>query len=242
MFDLGRSSRALLLALLLAPAPEAAAQSPTWAKTTTGCQIWDPWGASETLSWSGPCTAGKATGKGTLQRGRGAAALAYDGTLRDGRAHGPGRITWADGAQYNGNWQDSQRAGRGTQIFASGNRYEGDWRVDVPHGRGTLTTTTGLRYEGDWKDGQRTGHGDFTMRDGTRYTGGWLNGKQEGQGTQVFANGSRYEGQWRGGLPNGPGTGYGAVTGRIFRGTFRNGCLRTDQYTAAFGVPDAACQ
>ena len=89
MFDLGRSSRALLLALLLAPAPEAAAQSPTWAKTTTGCQIWDPWGASETLSWSGPCTAGKATGKGTLQRGRGAAALAYDGTLRDGRAHAP---------------------------------------------------------------------------------------------------------------------------------------------------------
>ena len=128
------------------------------------------------------------------------------------------------------------------QVFANGNRHEGEWRANLPHGRGTLTTSTGLRYEGDWKDGQRTGQGVFTMRDGTRYSGGFLNGKPEGQGTQVFANGSRYEGMWRNGLPNGPGTGYGAVTGREFRGIFVNGCLRTADTVAAFGVPHEACR
>ena len=231
----------LLAAALLLPTP-AAAQSPAWSKTTAGCQIWDPWGASDSLTWSGPCTAGKASGKGKLQRGKSPTAPTYDGTLHEGRPHGQGRLTWPDGAHYTGEFQAAQRAGRGTHVFATGNKYEGDWRADVPHGRGTLTTPTGLRYEGDWKDGQRTGQGSFTMRDGTRYTGAWLNGKQHGQGTQVFANGSRYEGQWQNGLPNGQGTGYGAVTGRIFRGTFRNGCLRTEEYTAAFGVADSACR
>lgn len=166
------SARAAIFAALLWTAPSpAAAQSPTWAKTTTGCQIWNPWPPGEPLAWSGPCTAGRATGQGKLQRGQGPTAPTYDGTLREGRPHGQGRLTWPDRSTYAGDWQNGQRAGSGTHVFASGNRYEGDWRADAPHGRGTLTTTTGLRYEGDWKDGQRTGQGSFTMRDGTRYTG-----------------------------------------------------------------------
>lgn len=234
--------RAALLAVLLAWSVPAAAQTGGWGKTDSGCQVWNPWEAGGTLGWTGACTGGKASGKGTLLRGSGAQGRVFDGTLREGKAEGQGKIAWADGSTYDGFWRGGQRSGRGVQVFASGNRHDGEWRADLPHGRGTLTTTSGLRYEGDWKDGQRTGQGVFTMRDGTRYSGGFVNGKPEGQGTQVFANGSRYEGMWKNGLPNGPGTGYGAVTGREFRGIFVNGCVRTAEYTAAFGVPHSACQ
>ncbi len=39
----------LLLTLLLATTP-AAAQSPAWTKTTTGCQVWNPWPPGKPLA------------------------------------------------------------------------------------------------------------------------------------------------------------------------------------------------
>jgi hypothetical protein len=203
----------------LAAAVPAAAQAQGWVKTANGCQVWSaPAQAGETVTWSGACQGGKASGKGVLVRSQGSTSTRFEGAMVEGRETGQGVKTWS-----------------------SGSRYEGNFRNGVADGRGTMTTR-GMTYVGDWKDGQRTGQGVFTMPDGTRYSGQWVNGKQEGQGTQVFANGSRYEGQWKNGLPNGPGTGYGAATGRVFRGTFRNGCVNTGEFIAAFGVPNSACQ
>jgi len=211
---------ALALVLGLAATLPAAAQATGWVRTTSGCQIWGmPVHAGETVAWSGPCQGGKANGKGVLLRTQGAATTRFEGAMRDGRETGPGIMAWPNGG-----------------------RYEGEFSLGLANGRGTMTTRSGMRYVGDWKNGQRTGQGTFTMPDGTRYTGEFLNGKPDGRGTQVFANGSRYEGAWKNGLPNGQGTGYGAVTGRVFCGMYRNGCLRTEEYVAAFGVPDSACK
>ena len=167
------------------------------------CQRFHPVnrGAS-TYTWSGDCVDGKVSGEG---RGVWVWHLPkreeyiYEGSMRDGKRHGQGTVTFSNGQRYEGEWRDDKEHGRGTYTFSQGDRYEGEWRDGKRHGRGTYTFSHGGRYEGEWRDDKRHGQGTHTFADGGRKEGEWRDGKWTGPGTFTFPSGVREEGEFRDG-------------------------------------------
>merc|ERR1711998_25738 len=62
----------------------------------------------------------------------------YVGQVKDGKAHGFGKMTYANGNVYAGyvyvgEWKDDKRDGKGTYTYASGSIYhDGMWKDDEP--------------------------------------------------------------------------------------------------------------
>jgi len=110
-----QAAAAVFCAGILAAALPARAQDenqapPRWiTDAKSGCKIWDPAPEpQETVNWSGACTGGLATGKGTVQ------------WFENGKP----------GDRYIGEYQGGKRNGHGVAIFSNGTRIEGDWRDD----------------------------------------------------------------------------------------------------------------
>jgi hypothetical protein len=57
----------------------------------------------------------------------------------------------------------------------------------------------------------------------------------------LFSNGDWYKGEWRNDRPNGHGT-MQLVDGRVFTGTWRDGCMRRGKYIASLGAGEAECK
>jgi len=76
----------------------------------------------------------------------------YFGEFRDGKRHGKGTSTWADGTKYVGEFRDGKFNGQGTFTWAIGGKYVGEFREDKFHGRGILTFNDGRSpLEGVWE-------------------------------------------------------------------------------------------
>ena len=202
-------------------------------------------GAARTVTWSGGCVDGKASGDGRLVRwNAGTLVYEYEGQMRDGRRNGRGTFTYADGNRYEGEFRDGKIHGRGTYAWANGERYKGEWRDEKKHGQGTHTWPNGNRYEGEWQDGKIHGRGAYIWANGDRYEGQfrdgkidgpvtytWVNGeryqggfrmdKKHGWGTHTWPNGNRYEGEWENGKMHGRGT-YVYANGERHEGQFRD--------------------
>ena len=84
----------------------------------------------------------------------------FEGEFKNGRRHGQGTETFANGEIYEGEWKDGERNGQGTHTYAYGdnNKY-----VE--------------KYVGEWKDGKRSGKGTYTWADGREVSGVWRNGE-----------------------------------------------------------------
>ena len=208
-------------------AEEAAARrpiGPNWiVARNQPCQVYNPdMVAGETVTWSGSCLDGKASGEGRLVWQGSYGTHVYKDWMRDGKMHGWGTYTWANGNRYEGDWRDDKRTGRGTFTWADGDRYEGDWRDGKKHGRGTYTDDDVGRYKGEFRDDESNGRGIFTWTDGTRYEGDWRGSKMHGRGIYTWANGNRYEGDFRDGKKHGRGT-YTWANGTRYEGDFRDG-------------------
>ena len=216
---------ALLGAFLLAAAiPPAAAQTPLaepgkpgWTPAGNTCFVWNRAPAEgETATWSGPCVAQRASGKGMLVWQAGDEQQTYEGEMRDGRLNGRGTYTFSLNSRYDGDFKDDDFDGKGTRT-QPGIRYEGQWRAGKKHGRGTLTTMNGDRYEGEFRDDALTGRGILRLSDGRKYEGTLLDGRPNGQGTLTDAVGS--------------------VTG-----VWKDGCFRDGAKTVTLGADPATCQ
>jgi hypothetical protein len=46
-----------------------------------------------------------------------------------------------------GQWEDGKKHGKGTMSYANGEKYTGDWLNDVREGEGIYTFANGDRYE-----------------------------------------------------------------------------------------------
>jgi hypothetical protein len=114
--------------------------TPGWIRTPSGCAAWNFHPISnETISWSGGCVDGKLSGRGLLiSYENGKEHSRYKGEMREGKSHGRGIGTDAEGARYEGDWRDGKIHGRGILTWANGSRYEGEFRNDKIHGRGIL--------------------------------------------------------------------------------------------------------
>jgi HAD superfamily hydrolase (TIGR01509 family) len=132
--------------------------------------------------------------------------LDYVGATKDGKRHGQGTYTYANGDKYLGGWQDDKMHGQGTYTWANGNKYVGEWKDDNRHGQGTFTDADGSKYIGDWKDDKGHGQGTYTYADGSKYIGDWKDDLAHGYGTNTWANGNKYVGEWKDDNRHGQGT------------------------------------
>jgi hypothetical protein len=213
----------VVTAVAVLPASPVVAYGGGWRPTVNkDCRVWDAMPQpDETVTWSGACLDGKASGRGSEVfrfREHGVSKEErYDGEMRGGMLHGRGTLAYDNGDRFDGSFVAGERVGRGTYAHANGDRYDGDFTDDQPTGRGTFTYHNGGRYEGDFVDGKFEGHGTFT-----------------------FADGGRYEGQFSRGMPNGYGT-YQASTGDVVTGNWLNGCFRQGDRVAAVGTTKEKC-
>ncbi len=138
----------------------------------------------------------------------------YVGEVKNGKAHGYGKLTYASGDKWNRKYYEGN--------FVNGNR----------HGKGKLVWTMGDVYDGDWTDGKMQGRARYEWADGRVYTGSWYDGKRSGKGKLVYAKNDKYkrsyyDGDWKDGNRHGKGK-LAWTTGEVYDGQWisdsRNGC------------------
>ncbi len=70
-------------------------------------------------------------------------------------------ITWT----YEGDAVNGKPHGQGTTTYANGDKYIGEWKGDIKHGQGTLTWSDGSKFVGESKE-DRARNGTHYDKDG----------------------------------------------------------------------------
>jgi MORN repeat len=84
---------------------------PDWITTANQpCKVWNPEPRpDESVTWSGACENGFATGKGILRwTENGKPEIEFDGEYKNGKRNGPGVIITTDGHRLEGVWVDDE--------------------------------------------------------------------------------------------------------------------------------------
>ena len=123
----------------------------------------------------------------------------YEGQHRDGRPHGRGVLTFANGDRYVGEFADGEIGGRGTMHLANGDVYGGDGEFDSRgfQGCGLYIRANGDRYLGQFRDGRFHGRGTYEWAEGVAATCDWRDGErvvESCKAHRVTGIGERYRG------------------------------------------------
>ena len=79
-------------------------------------------------------------------------------------------IRYTEGDVYDGEWSmEGKRHGKGTLTFANGTKYAGEFVNGFFQGVGVLTFPDGGRYEGQFELGKYQGLGVFNNREGMKF-------------------------------------------------------------------------
>lgn len=158
---------ASVITVLLAFAAQASAE-PTWITDDKGCKHFNAVPKpDESVSWSGACIDGLASGEGVQKWSQqGVASGTFSGALVGGKASGKGTMQMSNGDRYEGEYVDGVRSGKGVLHFAKGGHYEGDFANSQRTGRGVMQFANGDRYEGEFVRGKLVGTGTVTWRSG----------------------------------------------------------------------------
>ncbi len=122
----------------------------------------------------------------------------YVGEVDNGKRHGKGIFTIANGTQWEGEWENDQLVGTVKMRDHKGGEYEGIIKNYQKNGFGKYTwKTTGNRYEGTWKNDKRAGKGKFfdTKRN-RKFEGMFVNSRMQGKGTWYYDDGSSLSGKF----------------------------------------------
>jgi len=113
-----------------------------------------------------------------------------------------------------------------SEIRAPDAIYRGRFTVDSRSGQvsgdGRIEFFDGRLFQGVLRDGRKTGVGTYTWADGQKYVGNWMDDAQHGQGEWSSPAGERYVGSFRAGQRDGQGKMIYA-NGMIYDGAWRNG-------------------
>jgi hypothetical protein len=102
------------LAASAQPAPrdeQKAVRPPGWIETTNNhCKVWNPEPQiNESVTWSGDCKDGYASGKGVLKWTlNGKPDIVFEGVYDKGKRNGPGVITTPEGQRFQGLWMNDE--------------------------------------------------------------------------------------------------------------------------------------
>jgi TolB-like protein len=213
----------------------------------SGCEVYNGKPTpNDSVSYSGGCEKGRASGNGTAQwfvnkkpsgkyvgqwkegknHGQGTHTWAngniYVGGYTDNKMQGQGTKTWADGDKYVGKYKDNKMHGQGTYVWPDGDTYVGEYTNDKMHGQGSYTSASGHKYVGQWNENQQHGQGTYTWANGNAYVGEWVDNQQHGQGTYTWADGNIYVGEWVDNQQHGQGT-YTWANGNTYVGEWKEG-------------------
>ena len=124
----------------------------------------------------------------------------YEGQHRDGRPHGRGVLTFANGDRYVGEFADGEIRGRGTMHLTNGDVYGGDGEFDSRgfQGCGLYVRANGDRYLGQFRDGRFHGRGTYEWAEGVAATCDWQEGQrvvESCKAHRVTGIGARYRGE-----------------------------------------------
>ena len=175
----------LVAALLSCALPRAYADIDShWlVDSSSGCSLFDANAkAGDNVSWSGGCTEGLASGKGTaIFSNNGKQFESFTGNFAKGIAQdGSVSVSWGGGWRYDGDEVAGQFSGTGMLVNDANDRFEGTWIAGKMNGHGTLVRANGERYDGEWKDDLPNGEGTLTRADGKVVKGLFQDGKLEG--------------------------------------------------------------
>lgn len=111
-------------------------------------------------------------------------------------------------AVYEGSYKDGKRSGEGKMTYPNGDVYQGEWKVGKMHGKGTYKYSNGDLYSGEFKEGLKDGQGIYEYGvDLSRLDGVWESGQFK-SGNRRFKDAGTYQGTFENGQPKGPGTFY----------------------------------
>lgn len=106
----------------------------------------------------------------------------YEGQYEDGKPHGIGTVTFANGDRYEGQFHKGEIDGRGTLIRANGDMYFSDgirgyFDSQGLHDCGKYFGANGDRYVGEFEGGRFQGRGTYEWKDGKGATCDWRTGE-----------------------------------------------------------------
>ena len=139
----------------------------------------------------------------------------YTGQSKNGKAHGKGKMVFANGDEYEGEWKDGKMYGEGVYKYANGDVYNGEYKNGERHGKGKMIDAgrsewvkrgngrrvwrNGDEHDGEWKGDKMNGMGTFKRRDGMLFEGEFKDGIPQGRGLRKLADGSVEEFEWKDG-------------------------------------------
>ncbi len=207
----------------------AAAGTACWMELANqpGCYLWNPGlvlGA--TATWSSRCSGGFAQGLGVIKWAYDGGEQVSEGSLVDGKMHGPWVIRYPDGRESRGSYVDGNRHGRWVEQYEGGavgeGRYvngevSGDWVYRYPdgresrglivdgnrHGRWVVQYEDGEVGEGPYVNGQATGDWVYRYPDGRERRGPLVDGNRHGRWIEQYESGAVGEGPYVNGEANG---------------------------------------
>ena len=124
-----------------------------WKETANkrGCHVWNTYFlADQTVTWSGACPGGVASGQGTLVWTREGKSTESTGALARGKKQGKWTVRYANGTVVAGSYVNGKARGRFVIRYANGNVHEGEAVDGQKHGRWVERFKSGTVYEGDY--------------------------------------------------------------------------------------------
>ena len=119
-----------------------------------GCHVWDNhYYGDQTVTWTGGCAGGLASGTGNLKWVRGDDENEHRGMLREGKHHGLWVERYASGTVQEGPYVNGKRHGDWVLRSASGNVFEGPFVDGKRHGRWVLRFASGHRRTATFVNG-----------------------------------------------------------------------------------------
>ena len=187
------------------------------------CYLWNPnLQSGETATWNNRCSGGSAQGLGVIKWASDGKEQVSEGSLVDGKKHGPWVIRFPDGREYGGPYVDGNRHGRWVVQYESGTVGEGPYVNGKETGEWVFRYPDGRESRGPYVNGEKHGRWVEQHEDGAVGEGPWVNGKANGEWVIRYPDGREH----RGPLVNGKRTGewvFRFPDGREDRGPFVNG-------------------
>jgi hypothetical protein len=145
----------------------------------------------------------------------------YVGEYKNGKRHGYGKKSYANGATYDGYWANDFKNGHGKYISFTGKVYVGEFKNNLFHGKGRYVYPSGNCYTGEFSGGKMHGVGTFSYASGKEYHGQYQHGIIQGKGRYKYPNGSYYEGYFSSGKYCGRGI-FKFPSGARYEGEFED--------------------
>lgn len=100
----------------------------------------------------------------------------YEGSFKDSKFNGLGKMTYANNQVFYGNWDNGNRNGYGQLGFPDGRFISGTWHDDILT-EGLCLETDCSRYAGHFADGAFSGKGIYIDTEGNISQGEWVDGE-----------------------------------------------------------------